>query len=243
MKKADDEVIQKKLLELAANHARWGFEKMMSSFKIEGYPWNHKRVYRIYCELGLNIRVKPRRRIPAGEAKMLLQPIQSNFCWSMDFMTDVLRNGRRFRTLNVIDDYNREALLIEPSLSLPSFKVISLLTDLIAEKGYPEKIRVDNGSEFTSAEFKDWAASCGITIDYIQPGKPAQNGFVERFNRTYREDILDMYLFDSLKEVKQITQEWLRHYNLERPHESLGNLPPVLFAKMRQIMKLTRNTD
>lgn len=201
--------------------------------KLESCGWNHKRVYRIYCELGLNIRVKPRKRLPSGEAKTLLQPITSNVCWSMDFMTDVLRNGRRFRTLNVIDDYNREGLLIAVSHSLPALNVINYLRDLIAEKGYPETIRVDNGSEFTSHEFKKWAKSYGIAINYIQPGKPAQNGYVERFNRTYREEILDIYLFDNMKEVQQITDKWLQDYNHNRPHESLANKPPVVFARDR----------
>jgi len=233
VKSSQDDAIKQRLLALAEEYPRRGFDKMMSILKLENCGWNHKRVYRIYCELGLNIRVKPKKRLPSGEAKALLQPITSNVCWSMDFMTDVLRNGRRFRTLNVIDDYNREGLLITVSHSLTSLNVINHLRDLITEKGYPEKIRVDNGSEFTSHDFKKWAKSCGITIDYIQPGKPAQNGFVERFNRTYREEVLDMYLFDNMKEVQQLTDEWLQDYNHNRPHESLDNKPPVVFARDR----------
>ena len=223
---------------LANTHKRWGFDKMMLKIKNDNHPWNHKRVYRIYCELGLNIKVKPRKRIPKGEAKMLIQPIQPNLCWSIDFMSDVLISRRKFRTLNVIDDYNREALLVEARFSLPGYKVICLLDDLAEERGYPEMIRVDNGPEFRSVIFKEWAAKHHILIHYIQPGKPAQNGFVERFNRTYREDVLDMNLFSYLEEVKCITAEWLRSYNQDRPHESLGGLAPASFAEKRN-QKLT----
>jgi len=204
---------------------------MMLKTKMEGKSWNHKRVRRIYCELGLNIRIKPRKRLPKGEAQMLLQPIYSNVCWSADFMSDVLLCGSKFRTFNVIDDYNRECLLVEPGVSLPAERIIGLLDKKALMNGYPDIIRVDNGPEFRSSTFKDWAKKRGIFINYIQPGKPAQNGFIERFNRTYREEILDMNLFNNLKEVKEITNEWLKEYNNERPHESLKGLTPVSFAK------------
>lgn len=228
--------IENYLKVLAEQHKRWGFDKMMLKVKMDDKPWNHKRVYRIYCELGLNIRIKPRKRIPKGEAKILLQPIRSNVCWSMDFMSDALIDARRFRTFNVLDDYNREALLIEPSFSLPSNKIIHLLDVLAVIKGYPEMIRVDNGPEFVSAVFKGWAKKHQILVHYIQPGKPAQNGFIERFNRTYREDVLDMNLFHNLQEVKEITCNWVNDYNQERPHESLAGLPPVQFANKRNEM-------
>ena len=232
-KRAGDVEIESYLRSLAESHKRWGFDKMMLKAKSDKKPWNHKRVYRVYCELGLNIRVKPRKRIPKGEAKTLVQPLQPNICWSMDFMSDALSYGRKFRTFNVIDDYNRECLLIEPSFSLPAHKVIQLLDQLAIERGYPEMIRVDNGTEFTSTVFKDWTLQHQILVHYIQPGKPAQNGLVERFNRTYREDILDMNMFRNLQEVREITCEWLIVYNEVRPHESLAGLAPVQFAKWR----------
>ena len=226
--------IENYLKMLAEKHPRWGFDKMRLKAKSDQKIWNHKRIHRIYCELGLNIRVKPRKRLPRGEAKALLQPIAANFCWSIDFMSDALMCGRRFRTLNVIDDYNRAGLMIEPSFSLPAHQVTSLLDRLALTKGYPEMIRVDNGPEFISGAFKLWANKHGILLHYIQPGKPAQNGLVERFNRTYREDILDMNLFAHLHEVREITTEWLIMYNEERPHESLAGLAPVQFAKQRE---------
>lgn len=219
---------------LAQEHKRWGFDKMMLKAKADGKPWNHKRVYRVYGGLGLNIRIKPRKRIPKGEAKMLTQPICPNMCWSADFMSDVLSYGYTFRTFNVIDDYNREGLLVEPGSSLPASRIVGLLDQIALVRGYPEMIRVDNGPEFRSIIFRSWALKHKILIHYIQPGKPAQNGFIERFNRTYREDVLDMNLFNSLSEVKEITDKWLKSYNNGRPHESLNGLAPVVFAQQRK---------
>ncbi len=227
----DNKEIEEYLKLLAKEHKRWGFNKMMLKAKLEEKPWNHKRVYRIYCKLGLNIRIKPRKRIPKGEAKMLFQPVSSNVCWSADFMSDVLLCGDKFRTFNVIDDYNREGILVEPSTSLPANRITNLLDQKAALIGYPDIIRVDNGPEFRSSTFKNWAIKQGVLINYIQPGKPAQNGFIERFNRTYREEVLDMNLFNNLQEVKEITNEWLKEYNNDRPHESLKGLAPVGFAK------------
>jgi len=209
---------------------------MMSKIRNDGHKWNHKRVYRIYCELGLNIRVKPKKRLVSGNPVKLIQPIKLNSCWSVDFMSDVLRSGRRFRTFNVIDDCNREALLINPSHCLPAYEVTRLLDQLADMRGYPDVIRCDNGPEFRSGYFQQWAKDRGVRIEFIQPGKPAQNGFIERFNRTYREDILDAYLFDSLQEVKKVTAKWMRSYNYERPHQSLGNLSPIDFVNQKPVM-------
>jgi putative transposase len=218
---------------LSENHRRWGFDKMRDKAQIDKKLWNHKRIYRIYCQLGLNIRIKPRKRIPSGEAKILIQPLRPNTCWSIDFMSDVLSSDRKFRTFNVLDDYNRECLLIEPSFTLPANQVIQLLDQLAVTRGYPEMMRMDNGPEFRSKIFNEWAKRRHILLHYIQPGKPAQNGFIERFNRTYREDVLDMNLFTHLTEVRELTREWLELYNNERPHEALAGLPPILFAKQR----------
>jgi len=230
-KRVGDEEISAYLQALAECHKRWGFDLMRRKAKLDNKPWNHKRIYRIYRELGLNIRIKPRKRIPKGEAKMLIQPIRSNICWSMDFMSDALISGKRFRTFNVIDDYNREALMVEPSFSLPAIRVTQLLDQIVVTRGYPEMIRVDNGPEFRSTIFANWTKQHGVLIHYTQPGKPAQNGFIERFNRTYREDILDMNLFNNLYEVKDMTKPWLTMYNQERPHQSLAGNTPSGFAQ------------
>ena len=149
----------------------------------------------------------------------------------MDFMSDALSCGRRFRTFNVIDDYNRECLLIEPSYSLPSICVVALLEQLAGEQGYPEMIRMDNGPEFVAGLLKDWARDNHVLIHYIQPGNPAQNGYIERFNRSFREEVLDMNIFDTLQEVLQFACQWIREYNDERHHESLAGLSPTRFKQ------------
>lgn len=149
-----------------------------------------------------------------------------NGSWSMDFMSDALASGRKFRTLNVIDDCNREALVIEIATSIASKRVIRTLEQLIDWRGKPAAIRVDNGPEFTSADFTSWGKEKEINIHYIQPGKPMQNGYIERFNGSYRREILDAYLFFDLEEVRQLTEKWIEEYNTRRPHEALGNLTP-----------------
>lgn len=229
----EDKAIQSVLTDLAKKHIRWGFDKMMPIIKQAGHPWNHKRVYRVYCEMDLNLRVKPKKRLPSREAKSLLQPLARNICWSVDFMSDALCSGKRFRTFNVIDDYNRESLMIEPAFSLPANRVVQLLMQLCETRGRPEMIRVDNGPEFISSTFKRWAESQGILIHYIEPGKPAQNAFIERFNKSYRTEVLDIHWFTSLTEVQRLTESWRKVYNLQRPHESLGGCPPVAFEMKR----------
>jgi putative transposase len=222
------------LLQLAKEHARWGFDMMFLQLRRQGYSWNHKRVYRVYCELKLNLQTKPKKRIPSREKGSLIQPILPNVCWSIDFMSDALMTGQKFRTLNVIDDYNREALDIRVAISLPAIIVTKYLDRIAEKRGYPREIRTDNGPEFLSKTFVKWVKEHGIKLNYIQPGKPCQNGYIERFNRTYREDILDMYLFGSIREVQQITRDWLYVYNYDRPHQSLANMTPVEFAASRE---------
>lgn len=202
---------------------------MCQVIKREGHVWNHKRIRRIYCELKLNIRRKPKKRLPARRKQELEQPLKSNHCWSIDFMSDALTNGKRFRTFNVIDDFNREALGIKIGSCLPARRVIEYLNFISKFRGYPKEIRVDNGPEFIAKEFAVWAKEHGIALKHIQPGKPAQNAYIERFNRTYREDVLDIYMFDSIDEVQKITDRWIDDYNHQRPHESLSNLTPAEF--------------
>ena len=148
-------------------------------------------------------------------------------------MSDALRGGMVFRTLNIIDDYNREALRIEIDVSLTAERVVRVLEQSIAVRGAPEWIRTDRGPEFTSGLFAAWCEVSGIELEYIQPGKPSQNGFIERFNGTYRNEILDAYLFDTLDEVREATAVWIAEYNTIRPHESLGDVPPIEFLSQR----------
>jgi len=185
--------------------------------------------------MGLNIKRKRKRRIPDRVKEPLTLPINTNIIWSMDFMQDSFVSGRSFRTLNVIDDFNRECLWIVPDVSIASQRVTRELDQLIEYRGKPEWIRVDNGPEFTSTHFQGWCNKNDIKIRYIQPGKPVQNSFIERFNRSYRQEILNAYLFSSLEQVKILTEEWMQHYNYKRPHEALEDLTPIEFsAKYRK---------
>ncbi len=145
----------------------------------------------------------------------------------MDFMSDALFESHRFRTFNVVDDFNRQVLAIEVDLNLPSARVVRVLERTAAWRGYPDKLRMDNGPEFISTTVADWAEEHDIELEFIQPGKPTQNSFVERFNRTYRDEILNMYVFKTLSEVREITDEWITEYNEERPHDSLEDLTPI----------------
>ena len=217
------------LLRLADTHKRWGFGLMFRWLRRQGYTWNHKRVYKIYCELALNLRIKPKKRIAARTPIPLHQPAKPNAFWSMDFMSDALACGRKFRTLNILDDFNRESLAIEVDYSLPAERVVRVLEQVAMVRGYPAFIRVDNGPELISQRLLEWALQHGVTISHIQPGKPAQNGYIERFNRTYREDVLDQYWFHDLDEVRDITDEWMQMYNGQRPHSSLGGKTPWEF--------------
>jgi putative transposase len=226
----EDGEIEKALLVLAGRKPCWGFGKMLAYLKRSGQGWNHKRIRRVYCELRLNLRVKPRKRLPKRIPQPLVQPEHANQSWSLDFMSDSLASGRAFRTLNILDDFNREALWIEVDTSLPAERVIRVLEMLISWRGCPSQIRTDNGPELISRRLEQWARDHGIVLAHIQPGKPAQNGYIERFNRTFREDVLDAYLFSSLEEVREITEQWIEEYNLIRPHEALQGLSPYQYS-------------
>jgi putative transposase len=193
------------------------------------HPWNHKRVHRVYRALGLNLPRRAKRRVPTRLRQPLVAPSGLNQIWALDFMSDALYGGRKIRTLNVIDEGNREALAVEVSTSIPSVRVVRVLDELVETHGRPEALRMDNGPELIAEVLMDWCRERGIDPRHIQPGKPDQNAFIERFNRSYRQDVLDAYVFDSIEEVRRVTEEWLEDYNSDRPHDSLGGLPPRTF--------------
>jgi len=216
------------LLRLTQTHRRWGFGLCFMYLRnVKGYRWNHKRVYRIYRELELNLRIKPRRRIKREHPGMLDVPNAANQLWSMDFMSDQLVSGKTFRTFNVIDDYNREALGIEVDLSLPAARVIRALDRIIEWRGPPSAIRCDNGPEYISQALTSWANEHRITMIYIQPGKPTQNAYIERFNRTARHEWLDLHAFNSIPHAQLLATQWLWQYNNERPNSAIGGVPPT----------------
>lgn len=221
--------IANKLIELAQLNKRWGFWMMHHYLRSLGHSWNHKRVYRIYTELQLNLRRKYKQRLPSRIKEPLLQPLYPNLTWSMDFMEDRLYHGVRFRSFNIIDDFNRECLNITLDTSINSKRVIRQLNELIAWRGKPKYLRVDNGPEFIAHVLEQWCEKNGITLKFIQKGKPSQNGYIERFNRTYREEVLDSFSFESLNQARLFTQAWIWMYNNERPHKSLEYKTPTKF--------------
>jgi putative transposase len=229
-RRPDDHEIVQELHQLAESQPRWGCRKMTDYLRNQGHRWNHKRSRRVYCELALNLHRKPKKRLAARTALALEVPALSDQTWSLDFMSDSLSNGRTIRTLNIIDDYNREALWIEVDTSLPAERVVRVLEQVLLWRAIPKQIRMDNGPELISQRLEGWAKEKQIDLLHIQPGKPAQNAYIERFNRTFREEVLDAYLFDDLEEVRLITENWLEEYNTIRPHEALQGLSPRQFA-------------
>lgn len=231
-KKNDDSKLILAIEGVIANKPSCGFWKLFHRLKNQhGVTDNHKRVYRIYRLMGLNHRRRYKKRIPERIKEPLTVPTKPHICWSMDFMSDSLTSGRRFRTFNVIDDFNREILAIEIDTSLPSSRVVRTLLRLFETYGKPSTIRMDNGPEFTSTVLESFCEAHGVKLGFIQKGKPTQNAFIERFNRSYREEILDAYLFNSLRDVRELTAEWVEDYNNFRPHESLNNISPKEYAQ------------
>lgn len=223
----DNAKIAEWLQRLTDNQRNWGFGLCFLYLRnVKGFGWNHKRVYRIYCELELNLRIKPKKRLIREKPEPLVVPASINQSWSMDFMHDQLADGRSYRLFNVIDDYNREGLAIEVDFSLPATRVIRALNQVIEWRGKPLQIRCDNGPEYISGLLASWAASRAIHLEYIEPGKPQQNAYIERYNRTVRYDWLTQYLFDSIEHVQEYATRWLWSYNHERPNMALGGITP-----------------
>jgi len=230
------------LQDLVAEHPRRGFWKYYDRMRQDGHPWNRKRVYRVNCALRLNLPRRTKRRVPPRFRQVLLAPTRLNEVWAIDFMHDALYGGRRFRTFNVLDEGNREGLAIEVGTSLPASRVIRVLSQLVALYGRPDRLRLDNGPELTSQVLTEWCAQRGIGLQYIQPGKPVQNAFLERFNRTYREEVLNAYLFHSTHEAQQLSDAWLVDYNERRPHDALGRVPPLTYLPRVSTPSESRNS-
>lgn len=231
----DDSTIIEQLQQLATDHPKEGFWKCHYRIRNAGQVINHKRLHRVYQQLGLPLRRKHKKRLPSRIKESLEVPAHFTHTWSIDFMSDAIVGSRKFRTFNVIDDYNREVLFIEADYSLKSSRVIWVLRHLVNKYGKPHKIRMDNGPEFIAELAHKWSEANGIEFKYIQPGKPTQNAYIERFNKSFREGVLDAYLFENLDQVREIAASWVYDYNHYRPHESLSNVSPITYKKMNQI--------
>jgi putative transposase len=230
-KRSDDEAV-KHQIELAIDkRPRRGFPKIFDAIRRGGFKWNHKKVYRVYKANEFQLKHRKRRRLEALERKPMPISSKLNEVWSIDFMSDSLSSGRKFRTFNVLDDFNRESLTIEVDTSLPSARVVRSLKVIGSERGFPKYIRSDNGPEFISGTFRKFCCSHRIRHRRIEPGKPQQNSFIERFNRSYREDILDMHTFRNLRQVRELSVAWQNEYNHDRGHASLGGQSPVEYIR------------
>lgn len=208
-KAKDDDALHEALTDLTTRHPSIGFWQCCYRLWNKGYNWNHKRIYRVYTDMKLNIRRRAKKRLPERVKQPLTVPTAPNQVWSIDFMSDSLTDGRRFRLLNILDDFNRESLAIEVDTSLPSLRVIRVLEKLIATRGCPASIRCDNGPEFISHKLEEWCSheSRRITLQFIQPGRPMQNAYIERNNGSIRRELLNAYLFNSLAEVRALSEE------------------------------------
>ena len=229
----DDVALRKRIREITETRVRYGYQRIHVLLRREGWPINHKRVYRIYCEEGLNLRRKrPRRRVSAAHRVKRPQVDGVDQCWSMDFVADNLFNGRRIRALTVVDNFSRECLTIHVDHSIKGEQVVaSMETMRLFAKRVPNRIQVDNGSEFISKALDRWAYENGVTLDFSRPGKPTDNALIESFNGSFRDECLNIHWFLSLDDARQKVEDWRRDYNRFRPHSALGNTTPDEYAK------------
>jgi putative transposase len=227
--------LRARLLELAAERPRFGYRRLHVLLVREGWAVNHKRIQRLYREERLMVRRKRRKRVASLPRKRREAPAEANERWSMDFTADSLATGRSFRTLNVVDDFTRECVAIEVDTSISGERVGRVLDRVIARRGAPKTLIVDNGPEFTSRALDAWAYRRGIQLDFIRPGKPVENCFVESFNGKFRDECLSAHWFTHLADARHQIETWRQDYNRVRPHQSLGNVPPKEYATLQEL--------
>jgi putative transposase len=239
---AADEELSSRLGQIARERQRFGYRRLTAMLRREGRQVNHKRIYRLYRAMGLAMRRKLHRHSarrltpPAGE-KALVRPDQR---WAMDFVSDTLASGRTFRALAIVDEFTRESLAIEVDTSLPGLRVVRVLERIVAERGRPEEIRVDNGPEFVCRALRAWCEQRRILLRFIDPGRPMQNGHVESFNGRFRDECLNASWFVSLGNARLTIEKWRRDYNSQRPHSSLAYRTPNEFAGMFLQVRMNR---
>jgi putative transposase len=221
-KRASDIALTERMKEMAAAKRRYGYRRIHVLLRREGWQANHKRVWRLYSQAGLSVRKRTRKRITAVERVIRPQPTGPNQSWSMDFVADGLAYGRRFRCLNVVDDYTRECPAIEVDTSLPGLRVAHVLEKIAVMRGLPRTITVDNGPEFAGKALNAWAYQAGVTLSFIRPGKPVENAYIESFNGKFRDECLNEHWILSLRQAKSLIEAWRIEYNTERPPQRTG---------------------
>jgi putative transposase len=236
-RRTDDVELTHRMVAIAAQKRRYGYRRIHVLLRREGWLANHKRIWRLYSQASLSVRRRKRKRIAAVERMPRPLPTALNQSWSMDFVSDGLAHGRRFRCLNVVDDYTRECLAIEVDTSLPVLRVKQVLERLREMRGLPSSITVDNGPEFAGKVLDAWAYDAGVTLSFIRPGKPVENAYIESFNGRFRDECLNEHWFVSLRHARRLVEEWRLEYNTERPHSSLGYLTPGQFAQAHEVQR------
>ena len=238
-----DELLRTRMKELAAQRPRFGSLRLHVILRREGLVMNHKRTERIYREEKLSLRMRMRKKRTSELRVPIPAPERSNERWSMDFIHARLANGRRFKSLTIVDEYSRESPAIEMDTSIPGARVVRVLDRLKETRGLPKVIVTDNGPEFISKALDEWAYTNGVKLDFIDPGKPAQNAFIESFNGKFRDECLNEHWFLTLEEAKITIENWRIDYNEVRPHSSLDNLTPAEYAMQYRQEPLTQNTE
>jgi putative transposase len=236
-RRVDHALLRERLRALADRWARYGYRRLHLWLRREGWLVNHKRVYRLYRLDGLALRRRTRKRAAGLRVPPQPAPTRPNERWSMDFMTDALCSGRRFRLLVVLDDRTRECLAIEVDTSLPGERVVAVLERLVAERGTPAVIVIDNGPEFAGKTLDQWAYRRGIKLHFIAPGKPAQNAYIESFNGKFRDECLNAHWFAGLADARQVIAAWRQEYNQVRPHSALRDATPEEFARQEAMLR------
>jgi putative transposase len=240
--------LRERIGELAALKRRHGYRRIYIRLRREGWRVNKKRVYRLYREAGLAVRRRKRKRIAPAERRPLPKPTAPNISWSMDFITDGLADGRKFRCLAIVDDFTRECLAIEVDTSLPGTRVATVLDRLALDRGLPESITVDHGPEFDGKVLDEWSYRRQVRLDFIRLGKPNENAYIESWNGKFRDECLNEHWFISLPHAREIISAWRQEYNTARTHSSLGDITPAEFAaayrqRVEQAVPLTADSN
>ena len=230
-RRSDGAELRARIEALAAEKRRYGYRRIHVLLRREGWRVNRKRTYRLYRDAGLAVRRRKRKRIGLAERCPLPKPAAANVSWSMDFVSDGLADGRRVRCLTIVDDWNRECLAIEVDTSITGRRVVGVLERLADLRGLPASITVDHGPEFEGQVLDAWAYQRGVRLSFIRPGKPVENAYIESFNGKFRDECLNEHWFVTLAQARRVIETWRIEYNTERPHSSLGDLPPTLFAQ------------